>query len=66
MRGGGRAHCASNPEREMDSEEAKATTYKTPVQPTVPVEAPLVERQEEGATMQEFGRGSTNGLKEEI
>ena len=64
-RGGGRSPSPPNPEREVESEDAKATIYKTPVQPIVPEEASLVERQEEGTTMREIGRGATSGLTEE-
>jgi len=63
--GGGSGLNPSNPEREVDSEEAKATTNKTPVQPMALEKAPLVERQEEGTAMREIGRGSTNNPKEE-
>jgi len=63
--GGGSSLSPPNPEREVDSEEAKATTNKALVQPMAPVKAPLVERQEEGTTMRVIGRGSTNDPKEE-
>jgi len=63
--GGDSGLSSPNPEREVDSEEAKATTNKIPVQPTVLVKAPLVERQEEGTTMREIERGSRNDPKKE-